>query len=96
MRMRKYLLNTNVLGSIFSGWSLFQATRDSRRDWRLLLLWLGWLSSVALTFGVVAQDAETKRQIAAGEYDPDDDDRSKAEKKAEKKAAKSRKVTLHI
>lgn len=94
MRMRKYLLNSGVLGSLFSGWGLFQATRDSKRDWRLVLLWLGWLCSVALACGVVAEDAETQRQIANGEIDPDSDKPSKAEKKAEKKAAKARKVTL--
>ncbi|MCW4458213.1 hypothetical protein [Microbacterium sp. MPKO10] len=92
--MRKYLLNTGVLGSIFGGWSLFQATRNSKRDWRLALLWLGWLSSVALAFGVVAQEAETERQIANGEIDPDADKPDKTQKKAEKKAAKARKVTL--
>ncbi|WP_437584676.1 hypothetical protein ACSAGD_05260 [Paramicrobacterium sp. CJ85] len=90
--MRKYLLNSGVLGSIFSGWSLLQSTKDSPRDWRLALLWLGWLSSVALSIGVVAQDAETKRRIAAGEIDEKDAKPSKAEKKA----AKSRKVTLSI
>ncbi|PFG31586.1 hypothetical protein [Paramicrobacterium agarici] len=94
--MRKYLLNSGVLGSIFSGWGLLQSTRGSKRDWRLLLLWLGWLSSVALSFGAVAQDAEKKRRIASGEIDPDADDQSKAAKKAEKKAAKARKVTLSI
>ncbi|TFB48980.1 hypothetical protein [Cryobacterium tagatosivorans] len=54
--MRKYIFNGAMLGVIMGGWSIFQATRNGPRDWRLVLMWLGWaLSAVAAIDTVVEQ-----------------------------------------
>lgn len=54
--MRKYILNAGVLGSVFGGWSVLQTSLKGPRDWRLILLWIGWLASVALAVGTVMED----------------------------------------
>lgn len=94
--MRKYLLNSAVIGSVFGGVNLVKATRTGPRDWRLALLWLGWASSVALALGAVSQESEGKRREANhADADKNDKKQAKADKKALKKRAKARRITLN-
>ena len=59
--MRKYIFNGPMLGVIMGGWSVFKATRNGPRDWRLIVMWLGWvLSAVAAIDAVVEQDKAHK------------------------------------
>jgi hypothetical protein len=60
--MRKYLLNFGVLTSIGGAIGLFQATKKGPRDWRLLLMWIGWAVTVGLAMGAVSHDAEGERK----------------------------------
>lgn len=55
-RMRKFLLNTSVLSSLFGVWGLAQTTRKGPRDWRLILMWLSWGMTVAIAVGTVLED----------------------------------------
>lgn len=57
--MRKFILSTHVLGAVFGGWSTVQQTRKGPRDWRLVLMWVIWLASVAVAVGTVSQNART-------------------------------------
>ncbi|SEC54970.1 hypothetical protein SAMN04489806_3191 [Paramicrobacterium humi] len=92
--MRKYLLNSAVLGSAFGAVNLLKATKTGPRDWRLALLWLGWICSLALALGAVSQESDEKREQAEHPKDAREKKQLKADKKAAKKAAKSRKIVL--
>ncbi|RLP76525.1 hypothetical protein D9V32_06650 [Mycetocola tolaasinivorans] len=54
--MRKYLLNLGVLSAAFGAVGLIRVTAAGPRNWRLVLLWLGWVVSLALAIGTVAED----------------------------------------
>ena len=56
--MRKFLLNTSVLGSLFGAVGVIQATRRGPRDWRLILMWVSWAATVAVAVGTVAEEAK--------------------------------------
>lgn len=60
--MRRFLLNTSVLGALFSGWSTVQATRHGPRDWRLLLMWVAWACTLAIAIGTVAKESAEIRE----------------------------------
>ncbi|AYF97136.1 hypothetical protein [Protaetiibacter intestinalis] len=54
--MRKFIFNTSVLSALFGAVGVIQATRKGPRDWRLILMWVGWASSVAIAVGTVIED----------------------------------------
>ncbi len=54
--MRKYLLNTSVLSSVFGAFGLFQTSRKGPRDWRLILMWLSWAMTLAIAVGTVIEE----------------------------------------
>lgn len=61
--MRKYLLNGAVIGSATGAWSLVKQTKDGRRDWMLLLMWISWALSTAIAVGSVYRHSrELERQ----------------------------------
>lgn len=56
--MRKFLFNASVLGAIFGGFTALRATLRGPRDWRLILVWLGWGISVALAVADVVKESQ--------------------------------------
>jgi hypothetical protein len=56
--MRKFLLNTTVLGALFGGVSVVRATVKGPRDWRTWLMWAGWGISLAVAIGTVVKEAQ--------------------------------------
>jgi anti-sigma factor RsiW len=60
--MRKFLFNSAMIGVIAGGWNTIQATRSGPRDWRLALLWAGWLLSVAAAVGTVIDESNERRE----------------------------------
>lgn len=56
--MRKYILNASILGALFGGVGIVQATRKGPRDWRLILMWVSWLATVAVAIGTVAEESK--------------------------------------
>ena len=58
--MRKFIFNTSVLSSLFGAVGVIQATRKGPRDWRLILMWIGWASSVAIAVGTVVEESKKK------------------------------------
>ena len=56
--MRKYIFSTSVLGALFGGVGVVQATRNGPRDWRLILMWVSWLATVAIAVGTVDRGFE--------------------------------------
>lgn len=66
--MRKFLFNTAVLGAIFGGISALRATLRGPRDWRLILVWIGWGISVALAIGNVIEENK-REELENEEYD---------------------------
>lgn len=56
--MRKFLFNTSVLGALFGGFTALRATLRGPRDWRLILVWLGWGISVALAVADVVKESQ--------------------------------------
>jgi hypothetical protein len=49
-----------MIGVIAGGWNTVQATRHGPRDWRLVMLWLGWALSAAVAIGTVIEDANNR------------------------------------
>lgn len=58
--MRKFIFSTTVLSAVFGGWSVVQQTRRGPRDWRLILMWISWALTVAITVGTVAENARAE------------------------------------
>lgn len=56
--MRKFIFNTAVLSSLFGAVGVIQATRRGPRDWRLILMWVSWASSVAIAVGTVVEESK--------------------------------------
>lgn len=56
--MRKFILNTSVLSSLFGAVGVIQASRKGSRDWRLILMWLAWGCSVAIAVGTVVEESK--------------------------------------
>lgn len=56
--MRKFLFNASVLGAVFGGFTALRATLRGPRDWRLILVWLGWGISVALAVADVVKESQ--------------------------------------
>ena len=66
--MRKFLFNTSVLGAVFGGITALRETIRGPRDWRTILIWIGWGISVALAVSAVKRandEAELERQDEA-------------------------------
>ena len=61
--MRKFIFSSAMIGVIAGGWNTLQATRSGPRDWRLVLLWLGWGLSAAVAIGTVIKDANDRSYI---------------------------------
>ncbi|MCU1482352.1 MAG: hypothetical protein JWQ19_3138 [Subtercola sp.] len=61
--MRKYILNSSIIGAVASGFAVIQTTRKGPRDWRLLLMWVSWGLTIALAVGSVLQDDRDARQL---------------------------------
>ena len=64
--MRKFLFNASVLGALFGGVTALRATLRGPRDWRLILVWLGWAISLVLAIADVAE--ENKHAELEDEY----------------------------
>lgn len=56
--MRRFLFNTTLVSSLFSGWGTVQATRRGPRDWRLALMWVSWIATVAIAVGTIVKEAQ--------------------------------------
>jgi hypothetical protein len=60
--MRKFIFSSSVLGALFGGVGVVQATRKGPRDWRLILMWVSWLAAVAIAVGTVIEDSNELEQ----------------------------------
>ncbi|MEO7373148.1 MAG: hypothetical protein ABIW36_04450 [Terrimesophilobacter sp.] len=58
--MRKFIFSGTVISAVFGGWSALQTTRKGPRDWRTLLMWIGWGLTMAIAIGTVKKNAETR------------------------------------
>lgn len=56
--MRRFLFNSGVLGSIFGVVAVIKATQRGPRDWRLILMWVGWAITVAIAIGTVIEQEQ--------------------------------------
>ncbi|RUQ97636.1 hypothetical protein [Labedella endophytica] len=55
--MRKYIMNSAIIGAVFGGYQTLQATRKGPHDWRLVFIWISWIATLALAIGSVADEA---------------------------------------
>lgn len=58
--MRKYILNGSILSALFGAWSTIKTTQSGPRDWRLVLMWLSWIITVAIAIGTVHADMKDR------------------------------------
>lgn len=61
--MRRFLFNTTLLSAVFGGWGTVQATRRGPRDWRLALMWVSWIATVAIAVGTIAKEAQDGNEL---------------------------------
>ncbi|MDF1479230.1 hypothetical protein PYV02_09070 [Leifsonia sp. H3M29-4] len=61
--MRKFIFNTSILSALFGVWGVVQATRKGPRDWRLVLMWIGWGIAVALAVGSVIEQSRAANEL---------------------------------
>lgn len=61
--MRKYIFNGSLISAVFGGWSALQTTRKGPRDWRLILMWISWGTSVAIAVGTVLQQSKEADEL---------------------------------
>lgn len=66
MAARKYLFNTGVLGAAFSFLGLARTTKRGPRDWRLILMWVSAIASLAIAIGTVAEQSKIEQD--KGDY----------------------------
>ncbi|MEC5148945.1 hypothetical protein [Cryobacterium sp. GrIS_2_6] len=59
--MRKFIFSSAMLGVVAGGWNILQATRRGPRDWRLVLMWIGWALSAAVAIGTIVKDADGRQ-----------------------------------
>jgi hypothetical protein len=59
--MRKFIFSSAMIGVVSGGWNAVKATRNGPRDWRLVLLWIGWSLSAAVAIGTVIEDANERQ-----------------------------------
>jgi len=63
--MRKFLFSGSVLSAVFGAVSIVRTTVNGPRDWRLILMWIGWATSVAIAVGTVVEET---RELEYEEY----------------------------
>jgi hypothetical protein len=61
--VRKFIFNTSILSALFGVWGVVQATRKGPRDWRLVLMWIGWGIAVALAVGSVIEQSRAANEL---------------------------------
>lgn len=59
--MRKFIFSTAMLSVLSGGWNTVQATRKGPRDWRLILMWIGWAIGAAIAIGTIVEESNEKR-----------------------------------
>ena len=64
--MRKYILNFTVISAFAGAITLMRTSKNAPRDWRLALLWIGWLVTVANAFAAVSERTDQKKVEAEG------------------------------
>lgn len=59
--MRKFIFSTAMISVLSGGWNTIQATRNGPRDWRLILMWIGWAIGAAIAIGTIVEESNEKR-----------------------------------
>ena len=59
--MRKFIFSTAMISVLSGGWNTIQATKNGPRDWRLILMWIGWAIGAAIAVGTIIEEANDKR-----------------------------------
>jgi hypothetical protein len=61
--MRKYIFNTAMFGVLFGGVSAARQTIKGPRNWRTILMWIGWGISVAIAVGEIQEEAREQAEL---------------------------------
>lgn len=61
--VRRFIFNTSILSAVFGVWGVVQATRKGPRDWRLVLMWIGWGIAVAIAVGTVIEQSRERQEL---------------------------------
>jgi hypothetical protein len=60
--VRKFLLSPGIWTSLFPVIGIARTTREGRRDWRTVLMWVSWGIGVALAVGTVLDRAREAQE----------------------------------
>ena len=61
--MRKFIFNGAFISAIFGGLGVLQTTRKGPHDWRLILMWISWGTSLAIAVGTVIEQARDANEL---------------------------------
>ncbi len=54
--VRKFIFNASIITTLIGGIGTIRATAAGPRDWRLILMWVSWLATLAVAVGTVIED----------------------------------------
>ncbi|MEY9950616.1 hypothetical protein [Leifsonia sp. EB34] len=55
--MRKYIFNGAIISAVIGLWTTVQSTKEGRRDWRVVLMWISAAISVVIAVGSVLEES---------------------------------------
>ncbi|MBG6240025.1 putative membrane protein [Mycetocola sp. CAN_C7] len=64
--MRKYILNFHIISAFAGAITLIKTSKNAPRDWRLALMWIGWLVTVANAVAAASERFEQDEAEAEG------------------------------
>lgn len=59
--MRRFLFSTSMISALAGLFGVIRATTKGPRDWRLALIWIGWLATLGLAIGTVIESDERSK-----------------------------------
>lgn len=56
--MRRFIFNASIITSLLGGIGVIRSTATGPRDWRLILMWVSWLATLAVAIGTVVEESK--------------------------------------
>ncbi|WP_434317184.1 hypothetical protein [Leifsonia sp. P73] len=55
--MRKFIFNGAIISAVIGLWSTIQETKEGRRDWRVVLMWISAAIGIVIAVGTVLEES---------------------------------------
>lgn len=64
--MRKFIFNGAIISAVIGLWTTIQSTKEGRRDWRVVLMWISAAISVVIAVGSVLEESREADERETG------------------------------